>query len=84
MKTVAIVGLSNNMDRPSYKVGLYLRNNGFNIIPVNPMISEALGLKAYPSIEAIPGKIVVDVDERFFVDAIHAWRHVRFGIDHEN
>jgi hypothetical protein len=35
---------------------------------------------AYSELE----KIVVDVDERYFVDAMHVWRQVKFGVDHEN
>lgn len=64
-KTVAIVGLSNNPDRPSYEVGLYLKNNGYNIIPVNPTVNEIFGLKSYPSILDIPKSINIDIVDIF-------------------
>jgi len=57
-KVVAVVGLSDKPDRPSYRVAEYLQQSGYKIIPVNPRISEVLGEKAYPDLESIP----VDVD----------------------
>lgn len=65
MKTVTIVGLSDNPQRPSYEVGLYLKNQGFNIIPVNPTINEVFGIKSYPSISAIPNTIQIDIVDIF-------------------
>ncbi|MEH6433466.1 CoA-binding protein [Massilia sp. DD77] len=35
-KTIAIVGLSNKPDRASHGVAEYLKNAGYQIIPVNP------------------------------------------------
>ena len=42
-KTIAVVGLSPNPERPSYYVAKYLQEQGFRVIPVNPLIDEALG-----------------------------------------
>lgn len=64
-KTVAIVGLSDKTDRPSYEVGLYLKNHGYTIIPVNPKITTVFGLEAYPSILAIPKAIKIDIVDIF-------------------
>ena len=64
-KTVAMIGLSDNPDRPSYEVGLYLKNQGFNIIPVNPNVEEVFGIKSYPSILEIPESIKIDVVDIF-------------------
>jgi len=64
-KTIAIVGLSDKPDRPSYEVGLYLKNHGFTIIPVNPTIQEVFGLRSYPSISAIPSDIHIDIVDIF-------------------
>ena len=58
-KTIAVVGLSNKPDRPSYEVAEYLKAAGYRIIPVNPTIKEALGEKAYPSLRDVPGKVDV-------------------------
>jgi predicted CoA-binding protein len=59
---IAVVGLSNNPERPSYRVASYLQSQGYKIIPVNPTIAEALGEKSYANLAAIPGPVdVVDV-----------------------
>jgi predicted CoA-binding protein len=64
-KTIAIVGLSSNPDRPSHSVAAYLQQQGYRIIPVNPNISEVLGEKAYASVRDIPGPVdVVDIFRR--------------------
>lgn len=58
-KTIAVVGLSNKPDRPSYEVAGYLKEAGYRIIPVNPTIKEALGEKAYASLRDMPEKVDV-------------------------
>jgi predicted CoA-binding protein len=64
-KTVAVVGLSADENRPSYRIARYLQGCGFRVIPVNPNIQEVLGEKAYPSLRDIPEKVdVVDVFRR--------------------
>jgi uncharacterized protein len=61
-RTVAIVGLSSNVLRPSYFVGFYLQRHGYRIVPVNPNEREVLGEKAYASLAEIPFPVdVVDV-----------------------
>ena len=61
-KTVAVVGLSDKPDRPSYAVAKYLQDRGFRVIPVNPMVDEVLGEKSYRSLSEIPEKVdLVDV-----------------------
>ena len=47
-KTIAVVGLSDNPERASYGVSRYMQQQGYRIIPVNPMITEALGEKVIP------------------------------------
>ncbi len=58
-KTIAVVGLSNNPDRPSHDIAGYLKRAGYRIIPVNPTITEALGEKAYPSLRDVPEHVDV-------------------------
>jgi predicted CoA-binding protein len=61
-KTVAVVGISDKPDRPSHVVARYLQEQGYRVIPVNPLLSEVLGEKAYKSLSDIPGKVdLVDV-----------------------
>ncbi len=69
MRTVAIVDLSDNPERDSNKGAVYLKNNGYRIIPVNPAKKEILGEKSYPDLASVPEKIdVVDIFRT--VDAI--------------
>jgi predicted CoA-binding protein len=64
-KTIAVVGLSSSPLRPSHGVSAYMQLQGYQIIPVNPEIDEALGEKAYPSLSAVPEKIdIVNVFRR--------------------
>ncbi|KKQ24219.1 MAG: CoA-binding protein [Candidatus Roizmanbacteria bacterium GW2011_GWC2_37_13] len=62
IKTIAIVGLSDKSDRPSYKVCKYLMEHGFKIIPVNPNIESVFGLKSFQNLKDIKEPIdVVDI-----------------------
>ena len=64
-KTIAVVGLSDNPDRDSHRVSKYMQSQGYRIIPVNPMIEEALGEKSYPDLKSVPENIdMVDVFRR--------------------
>ena len=61
-KTIAVVGLSGNPQRPSNHVSSYLQGAGYRIIPVNPVESEILGEKCYSSLRDIPVPVdIVDV-----------------------
>jgi hypothetical protein len=65
LHTVAVVGLSANVLRPSHFVGFYLQRHGYRIVPVNPKEEQILGEESYPSLEAIPFPVdVVDVFRR--------------------
>ncbi|MDP3941381.1 MAG: CoA-binding protein [bacterium] len=64
-KVIAIVGLSDKPDRPSYDVASYLQSQGFRIIPINPKLSEVLGEKAYPDLLSVPKNIVIDIVDIF-------------------
>jgi len=65
-KTVAIVGLSRDRSKDSYRVSEYLMKHGFRIVPINPSGEEILGEKSYRSLLDIPAEVqktieVVDV-----------------------
>lgn len=54
-KTIAIVGVSANPDRPSHGVYRYLAaHSPYRIFLVNPTISELDGETVYPSLQALP------------------------------
>jgi predicted CoA-binding protein len=64
-KTIAVVGLSANPWRDSYRVASYLQDRRYRIIPVNPKEDEVLGEKSYGSLSDVPDPIdMVDVFRR--------------------
>ena len=64
-KRIAVVGLSDDPYRSSYGVAASLQEQGYEIVPVNPTIDEAMGRPSYPSLADVPGEIdVVDVFRR--------------------
>lgn len=76
--TFAVVGLSDKPDRPSHRVAALLLSRGYNIVPVNPALSEVLDQKCYPDLRSIPFPVeVVDIFRRSELvgpivdDAIH-------------
>lgn len=92
-KTIALVGHSDKPDRTSYQVAQYLREAGYTVIPVNPMLDEIDGEPCYPNVAAIPQPVdVVDVFRRaefmpeVVDDAIQAGAKVvwmQLDIEHE-
>jgi len=53
-KTVAIVGLSRDPTKDSYRVAEYLKKHSFHIVSVNPFVDEVLGEKSYKSLLDLP------------------------------
>jgi predicted CoA-binding protein len=64
-RTVAVVGLSSNPDRPSYEVAEFLKDKGYRIVPVNPNETEVLGERAYASLPEVPEEVSIDVVDVF-------------------
>ena len=56
-KVIAVVGLSKELGKDSHRVSAYLKQHGYQIIPVNPFAEEVLGEKSYPSLLDIPTEI---------------------------
>lgn len=70
-KTIAVVGISTDEDRDSFRVAQYLQSHGYKIIPVNPKYSEVLGEKCFPDLKSIPENVdIVDIFRKH--DAIPA------------
>lgn len=62
VKTIAVVDLSPNVARPSYRVSRAMQGFGYRIVPVRPAVSEVLGEKAYARLSDIPFEVdLVDV-----------------------
>ena len=72
--TIAVVGLSPNTARPSFRVAQALKSFGYRIFPVRPLVTEVLGEKAYPDLESLPE--VPDI-----VDVFRAPQHVPAIVD---
>lgn len=64
IKTIAVLGLSPDSTKDSYRVAQYLQSVGYSIIPVYPKEELILGEKVYRSLEEIP----------FAVDMVNIFR----------
>ncbi len=62
-RTIAVVGLSRDESRYSYKVSKFMQDAGYTVIPVNPSAQELLGHRSYPDIGSLP--IVPDIVDVF-------------------
>ncbi|HWI66667.1 MAG TPA: CoA-binding protein [Symbiobacteriaceae bacterium] len=61
-KVIAVVGLSDNPERPSYRVAAFLQSQGYRVVPVSPKGETILGEPVYRSLAEIPFRVdVVDV-----------------------
>ena len=58
-KTIAVVGLSGDPEKPSYGIAQALQHYGYRVIPVNPRELEVLGEKSYGTLAEIP--VAVDI-----------------------
>jgi predicted CoA-binding protein len=69
-RTIAVVGLSPNPERPSHGVARYLQSQGYRVVPVTPRGGAILGVPAYPDLPAAAAALaptpidVVDVFRR--------------------
>lgn len=65
VRTIAMVGASDNPDRPSHLVMCFLQDRGYKVIPVNPALAGGvlLGEKVYANLADIP--LPIDMVEIF-------------------
>jgi hypothetical protein len=64
-KRIAVVGLSEDPGKPSYYVSQYMRERGYEVVPVNPNHATVMGLKCYPTLADVPGRVdIVNVFRR--------------------
>jgi predicted CoA-binding protein len=68
VKTIAVIGLSPNIQKDSHKVARYMQSAGYKIIPVYPKEEKILGEKVYRSLSDIKEK--VDLVDMFRKPAI--------------
>lgn len=73
-KMIAVLGLSDNPARPSYRVAAAMQGFGYRIVPVRPGQTQVLGEKAYARLADLPE--VPDI-----VDVFRAPEHVPGIVD---
>ncbi|WP_294901928.1 CoA-binding protein [Tatumella sp. UBA2305] len=63
-RRIALVGASDNPERPAWQVMMFLLQHGYEVIPVSPRVAgkTLAGQPGYASLEQVPGHIdIVDV-----------------------
>jgi uncharacterized protein len=81
-RTLAVVGLSDDAMRPSHAVSTYMKEHGYRIVPVNPLIRSALGERSYASLRELPERPdVVNVFRlpRYLPEIVNEMEHL--GLD---
>lgn len=64
-KKIAVVGISNKPDRPSYQVAKYMKEAGYEIIPINPTIDEVFGIKSVKTLSELEDDVdIINVFRR--------------------
>jgi uncharacterized protein len=53
-KVIAVVGISRDEKKDAHTVPRYMKDRGYEIVPVNPTAQEILGERSYPSLLEIP------------------------------
>jgi predicted CoA-binding protein len=53
-RTIAVIGLSDNPDKPSNFVPAYMQRHGYRILPVNPLVDSVLGERSYATLTDLP------------------------------
>ena len=55
-RTIAVIGLADDPDKPSNYVPAYMQKQGYRILPINPTVETVLGEKSYASLADLPVK----------------------------
>jgi uncharacterized protein len=88
-KSIAIVGLSTEPTKASNMVASYLKDEGFEVVPIHPKATEILGQKVYPSLKELdrhvdvvvvfrPASEVSGIAQDFLKTSAHAlWMQLR-------
>ena len=53
-RTIAVVGAKDKEGQPVDRVGKYLIQAGYQVIPVHPIRKDVWGLQTYPSLAEVP------------------------------
>ena len=64
-KNFAVVGCSDDPRRASYGVTTFLKDSGYEVVPINPNCPECQGMTSYPDLASVPGYFEVEVVDLF-------------------
>jgi hypothetical protein len=79
---IAVLGMSDKPNRPSFNIGRYLAANGYRIFPVNPAIQEVLGRPSYPDLDAAQTAARAETGQGIdLADVFRASEHVPAIVD---
>lgn len=80
--TIAVLGMSDKPWRASHNIGKYLASNGFRVLPVNPALTEILGMTCYANLDAAQAAVRQDTGKGIdLVDVFRASEHVPAIVD---
>jgi len=65
VKRIAVIGMSPNTDRPSHEVGVYLHEQGYEVVPVHPAAKTIAGLTVQPTLTAAATTGAIDLVDLF-------------------
>lgn len=82
-RTIAVVGLSAQAQRPSHEVARYLQENGYRIIPVNPQYAgtHILGEHCYPTLTQAAQAVSAETGTIDIVDCFRRPEHIDAIVD---
>ena len=64
-RTIAVVGLSPKPERDSHHVAEYLQQQGYRIVPINPMATDILGERCWPTLSEAAQHLKIDLVDVF-------------------
>ena len=73
-KTIAVVGMSDKTWRASHNIGRYLAANGYRVLPVNPALTEVLGMTCYPDLDAAQAAAREQAQSGAAIDLVDVFR----------
>ena len=81
-KNIAVVGISDKPWRASHNIARCLIENGYRVLPVNPALTEVLGLRCSPDLDAAQAAARSETGQGIdLVDVFRASEHVPAIVD---
>ena len=64
-RTIAVIGISSKPGRDSGNIALFLKNRGYDVVGVHPVVKDVFGIRVYQSLQEIEHEIdIVNVFRR--------------------